>query len=270
MTLAHAAGISTFVTGGIGGVHREGEISMDVSADLTELSRTPVVVVSAGIKSILDISRTLEVLETNSVPTVAYQTDEFPCFFSPNSGIKSPARVESADEVAFAYWAARDLQLSHGMLVAVPPPNPAGDNIEQAIQEALEEANKQGLKGQAVTPFILKTVASATAGDSLKCNISLVQNNAEIGSEIAVAIAEHRNTTSVGILPNDKIPKASRVVIMGGTVLDIVAKPSSGDLILGTSNPASIAESDGGVARYVFIVFRLSCNFVTRLLTFQQ
>ena len=251
MTLAHAAGISSFVTGGIGGVHREGEISMDVSADLTELSRTPVVVVSAGIKSILDISRTLEVLETYSIPTVAYQTDEFPCFFSPSSGIKSPARVESADEVAFAYWAARDLQLSHGMLVAVPPPNPAGDYIEQAIQEALEEANKQGLKGQAVTPFILKTVANATAGDSLKCNISLVQNNAQIGSDIAVAIAKHRNATSVGVVANNKVPKASRVVIMGGTVLDIVAKPSAGELVLGTSNPASCTESDGGVARNI-------------------
>lgn len=224
---------------------------MDVSADLTELSRTPVVVVSAGIKSILDIPRTLEVLETNSVPTVAYQTDEFPCFFSPTSGIKSPARVDSAEEVAFAYWAARQLQLSHGMLVAVPPPDPAGESIEQAIQEALEEANRQGLRGQAVTPFILKTVANATAGDSLMCNISLVQHNAEIGSDIAVAIAEHRNATSVGVIANKDMPKASRVVVMGGTVLDIVAKPSSGELILGTSNPASCRESDGGVGRNI-------------------
>jgi len=253
MTLAHAAGISSFVTGGIGGVHRNGQVSMDVSADLTELSRTPVVVISAGIKSILDIPRTLEVLETNGVPTVAYQTDEFPCFFSPNSGISSPARVDSAGEVAAAYWAARDLDLSHGMLVAVPPPNSAGESIEQAIQAALQQANEQGLTGQAVTPFILKKVAETTGGDSLRCNISLVQHNAEIGSEIAVAIAEQKNATAVGVIadPIPDLPRPSRIIVMGGAALDIVAKPTSGELLLGTSNPATCSESDGGVARNI-------------------
>ena len=281
MALAHAAGIYSFVTGGIGGVHRDGEVSMDVSADLTELSRTPVLVVSAGIKSILDIPRTLEVLETNSVPTVAYQTDEFPCFFSPNSGVMAPYRMDSAEEVASAFLAARDLQLSSGMLVAVPPPNSAGESIEHAIQEALAESNRLGLQGQAVTPFILKYVAEKTGGDSLRCNISLVQNNAKIGTDIAIAIAEHKNATAVGFVPPNVVPpgvvppgvvppsvvppsvippsvvpprqapQPSRIIVMGGTVLDVVAKPKAEKLILGTSNPADCTESDGGVGRNV-------------------
>jgi pseudouridine-5'-phosphate glycosidase len=189
MKLAHAAGISTFVTGGCGGVHRDGHVSMDVSADLTELSRTPVVVVSAGIKSILDIERTLEVLETNSVPTVAWQTDEFPAFFSTNSGVASPARMDSADQVALAYWAARALKLPQGMMVAVPNDDPAGAKVEQAIQEALGEAARKGIHGQAVTPFILKQVAEKTEGDSLRSNMALVRRNAEVGADIAIAIA---------------------------------------------------------------------------------
>ena len=258
MTLAHTAGISTFVTGGIGGVHRNGHVSMDVSADLTELSRTPVVVVSAGIKSILDIPRTLEVLETNAVPAVAYQTQEFPCFFSPNSGVMAPARIDSAEQVASAYWASRALHLSNGMLVAVPPPDPAGQAIEEKIQEAVAEAEALGISGQAVTPFILKRIAETTKGDSLRCNISLVKHNAEIGSEIAIAIAEQRNSTAVGVVappeyPDDNqrnLPAPARVIVMGGTVLDIVAKPKS-ELILGTSNPAVCTESDGGVGRNV-------------------
>ena len=158
--LAEKAGIATFVTGGVGGVHRNGQVTMDVSADLMELSRTPVVVVSAGIKSILDIGRTLEYLETMGVPTVSYQTDEFPAFFSPHSGVDSPARLNDADSIARAYWAARELGLSHGMLVAVPNDDPAGENVERAIQQALSDAEAQGIHGQAMTPFILKQVAT--------------------------------------------------------------------------------------------------------------
>ena len=192
MRLAHLAGISTFVTGGIGGVHRGGQTSMDVSADLSELSTTPVVVVSAGIKSILDIERTLEVLETNSVPTLGWQTDEFPAFFSPNSGVSCPARVDRAEDVASAYWAARSLNLPQGMLVAVPNNDPAGENVEQSIQIALREADERGIRGQDVTPFILKTVAEKTGGESLRSNVSLVKQNAEIGANIALAIASSR------------------------------------------------------------------------------
>ena len=190
MKLAHLAGISTFVTGGIGGVHRNGENSLDISSDLTELGRTPVVVVSAGIKSILDIQRTIEVLETNCVPTYGWQTDEFPAFFSPASGIATPARADTSQEIADAYWFARLLQLPQGMLVGVPNNDPAGSNVEAAIQAALKEADELNIRGRDVTPYILKEVAEKTGGDSLKSNMALVRRNAEVGAEIAIAISE--------------------------------------------------------------------------------
>jgi len=189
MKLAHLAGISTFVTGGIGGVHRNGENSLDISSDLTELGRTPVVVVSAGIKSILDIQRTIEVLETNCVPTYGWQTDEFPAFFSPSSGIPTPARADTSKEIADAYWFARHLDLPQGMLVGVPNNDPAGSNVEEAIQAALQEADQLQIRGRDVTPYILKYVAEKTGGDSLKSNMALVRRNAEVGAEIAIAIA---------------------------------------------------------------------------------
>lgn len=192
MRLAHLAGISTFVTGGIGGVHRDGERSMDVSADLMELGQTPVIVISAGIKSILDIGRTMEVLETQSVPTLGWQTTEFPAFFSPKSGVPCPVTVDSASEVAAIYHTARGLGLPQGMLVAVPNHDPAGAAVEEAIQEALGEANAQGISGQAVTPFILQRVAHQTQGDSLRSNMALVKQNAEVGAEIAIAIARRQ------------------------------------------------------------------------------
>jgi len=267
MVLAHAAGIPTFVTGGIGGVHRNGHVSMDISADLVELGRTPVVVVSAGIKSILDIARTLEMLETQGVPVVAYRADEMPAFFSPKSGVPAPGRVDSAEEVADAYWTARDLGLNHGMLVAVPNHDPAGANVEAAIQAALTEADERMIQGPAVTPFLLKRVAETTAGDSLMSNVTLVQRNAEIGAEIAIAIAneqKRRRENMQAAVPDalDKVNMCtnrasetrasdSRVVVLGGTVLDVVAKPTQGPLLLGTSNPASCTETDGGVGRNI-------------------
>jgi len=192
MKLAHLAGISTFVTGGIGGVHRNGEKSLDISSDLTELGRTPVVVVSAGIKSILDIQRTIEVLETNCVPTYGWQTDEFPAFFSPTSGIPTPARADSSKEIADAYWFARHLQLPQGMLIGVANNDPAGSNVEAAIQAALKESEELNIRGRDVTPYILKYVAEKTGGDSLKSNMALVRRNAEVGAEIAIAIANQK------------------------------------------------------------------------------
>jgi pseudouridine-5'-phosphate glycosidase len=192
MKLAHLAGISAFVTGGTGGVHRGGEDSLDISADLTELAQTPVVVVSAGVKSILDIQRTLEVLETNSIPTMGWQTDEFPAFFSPSSGVPCPVRVDSADFVADAYWAARELNMSQGMLVAVPNNDPAGQNVEENIRVALKMAEDMKIQGKDVTPFILKTVAVRTGGDSLRSNMHLVRQNARVGAAIAKAIADAR------------------------------------------------------------------------------
>jgi len=189
MVLAHGAGITTFVTGGSGGVHRGGESSMDISADLIQLSQTPVVVVSAGIKSILDIRRTLEVLETYGVPTVSF-SDEFPAFFSPNSGIMSPRKVDSPIEVSRMYWAARDLQLPCGMLVAVPNPTPAdGQEVEEAIHQALSELQGQ-VEGRDVTPYVLKRVTELTGGKSLESNIALVKNNAQVGAEISLEISK--------------------------------------------------------------------------------
>ena len=267
MKLANLAGIATFVTGGIGGVHREGHISMDVSTDLTELSRTPVIVICAGIKSILDIPRTLEVLETLAVPTVTFQGDDFPAFFSPRSGVKTPWRVNSANEVADSYLVARDLDLRHGMLVGVPNEDPAGERVEHAIQEALRLASDQGIVGQALTPFILKTVAEHTEGESLRSNISLVKNNARVGADIALAISERRSKTLIvadsnAAMVDDELSLPSKVIVIGGAVIDIVAKPADGSqLITGTSNPGSCREADGGVARNVAEVLgRLGCR----------
>ena len=260
MTLAHMAGISTFVTGGVGGVHRNGHISMDISADLTELSKTPVVVVSAGIKSILDIGRTLEVLETLGVPTVAFGSNEFPAFFSPTSGVEAPSRMDHASQVARAYWASRELGLSSGMLVAVPNHDPAGANVERAIQDALVEAERQGIHGRDVTPFVLKEVAEQTKGDSLRSNMALVRQNAVVGADIAIEIAKQAASLDnvVTIMPkeidpyvSDNLPQ-SRVIVMGGSVVDLVAKPNDGqELVSGTSNPGVCSESDGGVGRNV-------------------
>ena len=265
MRLAHLAGISTFVTGGTGGVHRGAAgaaASMDVSADLAELARTPVVVVSAGVKSILDIKLTLEKLETLGVPAVAFGTDEFPAFFSPTSGVASPLRVDSAQEMADAYLAGLDLDLPNGMLVAVPNADPAGGAVEGAIQQALAEAADRGIEGRAVTPFILQRVAEMTGGDSLRSNMALVKNNARVGADIAVAIAERRSERAAGDMQysfpsspsRDAYPDmpSSKVVVVGGAVVDMVARPADGsDLILGTSNPGVVVESDGGVGRNV-------------------
>jgi len=260
MKLAHQAGIATFVTGGTGGVHRGAETSMDVSADLYELARTPVVVVSAGVKSILDIKLTLEQLETLGVPAVALGTDEFPAFFSPTSGVASPLRVDSAQEVAEAYLAGLDLDMPNGMLVAVPNDDPAGEAVEGAIQQALAEAANTGIEGRAVTPFILKLVAEMTGGDSLRSNMALVRNNARVGADIAVAIAEQNSSATDQMhysFPSSSRDKSrgvpsSRVVVVGGAVVDLVARPADGsELILGTSNPGVVVESDGGVGRNV-------------------
>ncbi|GKY99078.1 hypothetical protein MPSEU_000863500 [Mayamaea pseudoterrestris] len=259
MHLAHLAGIRTFCTGGIGGVHRNAESSMDVSADLVELSRTPLIVVSAGIKSILDISRTLQVLETYGVLTLAYRTDEFPAFFSPHSHVKAPARVDTPEQVAHMYWAARDLQLSHGIMLAVPNHDPAGASVELAIQAALREAHDENVTGQAVTPFILKRVAEATGGESLRSNVALVQENARVSAQIAIAVCEQgalrkRKTiySSSEISKDTDTLQPSRVIVMGGCVFDLLCKPlPNNELLLHTSNPASVIEVDGGVGRNI-------------------
>jgi pseudouridine-5'-phosphate glycosidase/sugar/nucleoside kinase (ribokinase family) len=250
MLLAHQAGIQTFVTGGIGGVHRYGQDTLDISADLLELSRTPVIVVSAGIKSILDISRTLEVLESYSVPVVTYQSNEFPAFFSPHSGVVTPARCDTAAEIAAAFSLNQEtFGLRSGMLVAVPNSSPAGEAVEAAIQNALAEAADQGISGPAVTPFILKRVAQMTAGESLRSNMALMENNVAVGADIAIELAHQKRGKSKGPSISRGKPR-SRVVVMGGSGLDYIAKPTN-DLIIGTSNATITTESDGGVARNI-------------------
>jgi pseudouridine-5'-phosphate glycosidase len=193
MRLAALAGIRVFATGGIGGVHRGAAESFDVSADLTELAETPVAVVSAGVKSILDIGLTLEMLETLGVPVVAFGSDEFPAFYSRTSGFKAPMRLDSAFEIAGMMRAKWKLDPKGGISIANPIP--AADEvpaaiIDAAIAAALAEADRQGISGKAVTPFLLDRVNAATGGRSLKANVALVKNNARVATEIAVAYAK--------------------------------------------------------------------------------
>ena len=192
MRLAGLAGIRTFVTGGLGGVHRGAETSMDVSADLTELSRTEVAVISAGVKSILDIERTLEVLETLGVPVVGYGTDEFPSFFSRSSGVAVPMRVDTPDEVAALMAATWGLGLGSGVSIANPVPaqdEMPHEEIDAVIERALADCDAHGIHGKDITPYLLGRIVELSGGRSLETNLALVRNNAVVGTEIAVAYA---------------------------------------------------------------------------------
>jgi pseudouridine-5'-phosphate glycosidase len=176
MVLAHMAGIEIFATGGIGGVHRGAELSFDVSADLTELGRTPMAVVCAGVKSILDIGLTLEYLETQGVAVATMNTSIFPAFFTTDSGFESPNSLWSVKEAARQLHASTTLGLQSGTLIAVPNPSPAADSaaLEAAVLQALAEAKAGGIEGKHVTPFLLSRVTELTGGDSLASNIELV------------------------------------------------------------------------------------------------
>lgn len=190
MRLAALAGISVFVTGGLGGVHRGAAETFDVSADLTELATTPVTVVNAGVKSILDIGLTLETLETNGVPVLVHGSDEFPSFYSRSSGFAAPARVDSPAEVAAIMKAARALGLTSGIVAAHPIP--AADEIPAAeiagvIERALADMDALGIGGKEVTPYLLKRIVELTDGASLVANIALVRANARYGAAIAAA-----------------------------------------------------------------------------------
>ncbi|XP_054778783.1 pseudouridine-5'-phosphate glycosidase isoform X2 [Prosopis cineraria] len=195
MFLASMVNIPVFVTGGIGGVHRHGEHTMDISSDLTELGRTPVAVISAGVKSILDIPRTLEYLETQGVCVAAYKTNDFPAFFTESSGCKVPCRLDSPEECARLIEANRKLKLGTGILIGVPIPkehSASGNIIESAIQRALQEAREKNITGNAETPFLLARVSELTGGASLASNMALVKNNALFGAKVAVALAHLR------------------------------------------------------------------------------
>ena len=189
MIIAHMAGIRFFATGGIGGVHRGAETTMDISADLEELGRTPVMVVCAGAKSILDLGLTLEYLETKGVPVLGYQTSELPAFYTRKSGFGVDYRMDSPAELAAAFKAQNDMELGGGMLVNNPIPEEYAmhkDVIDAAIDKAIAECNAQGIKGKETTPFLLALVAELTGGDSLASNIQLVYNNAKLTALTAV------------------------------------------------------------------------------------
>ena len=187
---AGLAGISVFVTGGIGGVHRGVAGTWDVSADLDELARHNVAVVSAGAKSILDLPKTLEVLETKGITVLGFGTDEFPAFFTPRSGLPVAHRADTPQEVAAILRAKWGLGLEGGVLVANPVPDEHGFNASAATDAALADADAQGIEGKALTPFLLKHIAESTEGKSLKANVALVKHNAHIGARIAVAYAQ--------------------------------------------------------------------------------
>ena len=188
---AHLAGIKVFATGGVGGVHRNAEVTMDISADLEELAKTPVMVVCAGCKSILDLKLTMEYLETKGVPVIGYGTEELPAFYTRTSGLKVDYRLDTPKEVADAFIAQQTLGLGGGMLVANPIPEEYSMDpayIESIIEEAVDECNKLGIKGKETTPYLLDKIQKLTGGASLDANIQLVYNNARLGAKIAANI----------------------------------------------------------------------------------
>ena len=189
MIIAHMAGINIFATGGIGGVHRGAETTMDISADLEELGQTPVMVVCAGAKSILDLGLTLEYLETKGVPVIGYGTEELPAFYTRQSGFKVDYRIDTPAELAAAFKAQNDMELGGGMLVTNPIPEEFAmpfDVINAAIDQAIAECVEKGIHGKETTPFLLARVSELTGGNSLASNIQLVYNNARLAAQTAV------------------------------------------------------------------------------------
>ncbi|XP_050843824.1 uncharacterized protein LOC103819610 isoform X2 [Serinus canaria] len=254
MIVAHKAGIPVFVTGGIGGVHRHGENTLDVSADLTELGRTPVAVVSAGAKSILDIGRTLEYLETQGVCVAAFgESREFPAFFSRQSGFQAPYHVRDEEEAAKLIDSALGLGLSSGVLIAVPCPQERavqGQAIEEAIQQALSQARSKGITGKEVTPFLLQKLTELTDGKSLDSNLALIQNNARVGSCIAVALSKLQKARRKRIQPGQKDITAPQPVVIGGINVDFIAKAQNPEILGGgQTNPGRVRRTFGGVGR---------------------
>ena len=193
MIIAHMAGINVFATGGIGGVHRGAETTMDISADLEELASTPVMVVCAGAKSILDLGLTLEYLETKGVPVIGYGTDELPAFYTRRSGFGVDYRVDTPAQLAAMFKAQQELGMKGGMLVTNPIPEQYAmdkEVIDAAIDQAVKESKEQGIHGKETTPFLLARVVELTGGDSLESNIQLVLNNAIVASKTAAELCK--------------------------------------------------------------------------------
>ena len=193
MIIAALAGIRVFATGGIGGVHRGAEITMDISADLEELARTPVMVICAGAKSILDLGLTLEYLETKGVPVIGFGTEELPAFYTRKSGFKVDYRIDTPEELAATFQAKQDMGLVGGMLVTNPIPEEYSmdaDRINKAIDTAIDDAKRLGIHGKETTPYLLARIKDITGGDSLDANIQLVLNNARLAARTATCLAK--------------------------------------------------------------------------------
>ena len=200
MIIAAMAGIKVFATGGIGGVHRGAETTMDISADLEELARTPVMVICAGAKSILDLGLTLEYLETHGVPVIGYGTEELPAFYTRRSGFKVDYRIDTPEDLAAAFRAQQEMGLGGGMLVTNPIPEEYSMDpvrINAAIDQAIAEATAKGIRGKETTPFLLARVKDITGGDSLASNIQLVLNNARLAASVAFHLAVGSNALNI-------------------------------------------------------------------------
>ncbi|CAH1775703.1 unnamed protein product [Owenia fusiformis] len=269
MLIAHICDIPIFVTGGVGGVHKGGQSSMDISADLTELGRTPVTVVSSGVKSILDIGRTLEYLETQGVCVATYgPSKEFPAFFTRSSGFQAPYNVETPASAAKMMLSHAKLGLQNGMLIAVPIPSKhetAGQELEDVINDAVTKAETQGITGKAITPFILQYVNEQTGGESLKANVALIENNADVGSKIAVELSRLKHNVKPNHLngasysskrhySSDASRKSmnNRPVVIGGSIVDYVARIHQEKFQLnGRTYPGNVMQTCGGVGRNI-------------------
>uniref|UniRef100_A0A8C4IJH8 Zgc:136858 n=1 Tax=Dicentrarchus labrax TaxID=13489 RepID=A0A8C4IJH8_DICLA len=265
MIAAHRAGVPVFVTGGIGGVHRDGENSLDISADLTELGRTPIAVVSAGVKSILDIGRTLEFLETQGVCVATYGTlKNFPAFFSPQSGFTSPYQVCNPEEAAKLIASTLSLGLQSGVLLAVPIPEEyaaAGQHIEEAIQAAVTEASGKSITGRDVTPFILQKVNEMTEGKSLQASIL---GRYQLFLKQKKSSMVYYSLNILNLLCSQTLLSfitMLKLVVVGGINVDFLAKGKTKSLLFGQTNPGSVCQSFGGVGRNIAdSLSRLGCS----------
>lgn len=238
--IAAAAGVRVFATGGIGGVHRGDD--MDISQDIRALQTCPIVVVCAGIKSVLDIPRTLEALETAAVPVLVWQSQSFPAFYTADSGCPAPDTVNSAQDVAHAFQCARLSNTANGVLLAVPIPTHSSgeaENIERATRTAIKEMRQRHISGKSVTPFLLKRIAELTNGGSLAANVALALNNGKVAAAVANALSARREST----VPN----RRPAVAVVGAVALDILCTPAS-NLEKHTSNIGTVYRSVGGVA----------------------
>lgn len=257
MIVAHRVGIEIFATGGIGGVHREGHVTLDVSADLVELGRTPVAVVCSGVKSILDIPRTLEYLETQGVCVASYNSPGgvFPDFYTRDSGSKVPYNLPTADQGADLLHSWQQLQLQSGVLIGVPiPAEFAAEKaaIDAAINQANAEAKAQGVAGKDVTPFLLSHIAKLTKGRSLQANIALIKNNAAVAAEIACALAKKRKKETRGASGSSSL-SSRKPLVVGASILDLTFQvKDEHELHLDGATYKSVAkQTAGGVGRNI-------------------